>query len=77
MALEVSQGGRTLYLPEKEEWAEEPRNGPYALGYLSTRVCSGCGERQEYDPKLFQLVALPPTHWRWFPSGWQRCGEWL
>jgi hypothetical protein len=79
MAREVSQGGRTLYLPEKEEWVElaaEPRSGPYAIavefsGYVTHELrCSVCGETWKAG-QLRERYHYAPA-----PGGWRKCGEW-
>lgn len=46
---------------------EEPRAGPYALGFERLR-CSGCGVHRDRSPG--------PDHWAPAPGGWERCGEW-
>ncbi len=82
MAREVKVSGRTVYLPDREEWEETPtepapRAGPYALGFeVSGFVthelrCSGCGE-----PASAISVAIGQYHYVSEPGGWRRCGEW-
>ncbi len=85
MAREVKTSGRTVYLPDRDEWEETPtepapRAGPYALGFeVSGFVehelrCSGCG-------KIAAGPDATPTspgrfHYVPAPGGWRRCGEW-
>lgn len=79
MAREVKTSGRTIYLPDRDEWEETPtepapRAGPYALTVELSGVvklylqCSGCGERNETPPGQYHYIAAP--------GGWRKCGEW-
>lgn len=82
MAREVKTSGRTVYLPDREEWEETPtepapRAGPYALGHLEVSGfvthefrCSGCGET--WKPGQMH----ERYHWAPAPGGWRKCGEW-
>lgn len=83
MAREVKVSGRTVYLPDREEWEETPtepapRAGPYALGHLEVSGfvehelrCSGCGEA---PPATFEYA----NRYHYVPvrGGWRKCGEW-
>lgn len=80
MAREVRVSGRTVYLPDREEWEETPtepapRAGPYALtvevsGFVEHELrCSGCGEvATSWNHGQFHYVPAP--------GGWRKCGEW-
>lgn len=82
MAREVKLSGRTVYLPDREEWEETPtepapRAGPYALGHLEVSGfgthelrCSGCGEPWR------EGVVNERYHWVQWHGGWRGCGEW-
>lgn len=81
VAREVKVSGRTVYLPDRDEWEETPtepapRAGPYALavevsGFVTHEIrCSGCG-----------MIAASrdmggPYHYVPAPGGWRKCGEW-
>jgi hypothetical protein len=82
MAREVRVSGRTVYLPDREEWEETPtepapRAGPYALtvevsGFVEhERRCSGCGEA---PPSTLEYPSQ--HHFVPAPGGWRKCGEW-
>ena len=82
MAREVKSSGRTIYLPDRDEWEETPtepapRMGPYALTVESFGVsdvvsgqikCSCCGAPRDKAPG--------PDHWVPALGGWRKCGEW-
>lgn len=79
MAREVKTSGRTVYLPDREEWEETPtepapRAGPYALtvevsGFVEHELrCSECGEAATWNHGQFHYVPAP--------GGWRKCGEW-
>lgn len=79
MAREVKSSGRTIYLPDRDEWEETPtepapRMGPYALtvevsGIVKHELrCSTCG--------ALRGMALGSSHWLVWPGGWRKCGEW-
>lgn len=70
MAREVKLSGRTVYLPDREEWEEVQADEPntWLEGPLK---CSGCG----FCVGLAEAV-VGPIHWRPAEGGWQKCGEW-
>lgn len=83
MAREVKVSGRTVYLPDREEWEETPtepapRAGPYALGHLEVSGfvehelrCSGCGEAPRATFGYASRYHYVPVR-----GGWRKCGEW-
>lgn len=81
MAREVKVSGRTVYLPDREDWEETPtepapRAGPYALtvevsGFVEHEPrCSGCGEALKEGQIRWRSHYVPA------PGGWRKCGEW-
>lgn len=80
MAREVKVSGRTVYLPDREEWelsdkpatAEEMAERLFEVSGFVTHEprCSGCGETW----KAGQL--LERYHYAPAPGGWRKCGEW-
>lgn len=84
MAREVRLSGRTVYLPDREEWelcdspatpervAEDIDRAWPGLVKHELR-CSGCGIQADGPPTMGTSTM---AHWVMAPGGWRKCGEW-